>query len=330
MRSAHANQDEHHVPVLVGPVIEYLAPSPGKKILDATLGYAGHSVRLAEKLIPGGTLICLDRDAEALQAANARLEPYRAYLTIITQHCAFGNISQVLKELGAGIPPKMDGFLFDLGVSSAQLESAPGFSFRRDDYLDGRMNRSGDEPTVADIIESSSEQELSRIFWDYGDERYARRIARGITDFKATGSKLLTTGQLVKIVENAVPRAAWPRDINVSTKVFQALRIRCNGEMEQLQAGLDGAIDNLAPKGRIVVISYHSLEDRIVKNTFARRAGKEPSASGYSPAALAPNLNRESADLVLITRKPVVADDQELQANIRARSAKLRCAERIG
>jgi 16S rRNA (cytosine1402-N4)-methyltransferase len=191
------------------------------------------------------------------------------------------------------------------------------------------MNRRGDDPTVAELVADADEAELARIFWEYGQDRFSRRIAKRIAEFKSRGGRVETTGQLVRLVEEAVPRAAWPRDIHVATKVFQALRIRVNNELEQLQNGLNAAIDNLAPGGRVVVISFHSLEDSIVKSTFARRAGKAPGASGYSPAALMPDRDDAEPELRILTRKPVVPDELEKRANVRSRSAKLRAAERI-
>ena len=327
-RSDDVSQDDFHIPVLVEPVLTYLAPISGKTILDATEGGAGHSRRIAAAISPGGTLIGLDRDADALEVAEKRLAPYRSTIRIVLQHCEFGKITDVLQEVGGGLAVKLDGCLFDLGVSSYQLNHGLGFSFRRDEYLDGRLNRRGNERTVAELLAEAGEAELARIMWDYGEERFSRRIARRIAEFKAGGSAIETTGQLVRLVESAVPRSAWPREIHVATKVFQALRIEVNGELDQLRAGLDAAIDNLAPGGRVVVISYHSLEDSIVKSTFARRAGKAPGASGYSPAALMPNQNSNTPDLTLLTRKPIVADEIEKRINIRSRSAKLRAAER--
>lgn len=320
-----------HIPVLVEQVLFYLAPHPGSVVLDGTLGGAGHSREIAAAITPGGTLIGLDRDTEALKSAETILAPFEPGINIILKHAEFGKLAAVLDEVGGSDAnaPKLDGCLFDLGVSTYQLDSATGFSFRRDEYLDGRMNRQGDEPTVADLLEKMDEPELARVLWEFGEERFARRIARRITEYKESGSKVETSGQLVRIVEGAVPRSAWPRDIHVATKVWQALRIKCNGELEQLEVGLNAAIDSLTIGGRVVVISYHSLEDKIVKSTFARRAGKVPAASGYSPAALLPNVLNSAPELSILTRKPVIPDDLEKQKNNRSRSAKLRAAERI-
>lgn len=321
--------NEFHTPVLVEPVLTYLAPTPGNTVLDATEGGAGHSWKIAAAISPGGTLIGLDRDADALEVAESRLAPFRSNTRIILRHCEFDKIAEVLSDLGGGSPIRLDGCLFDLGVSSYQLEHGLGFSFRRDEYLDGRMNRRGDERTVAELLAETDEDELAHILWDFGQERFARRIARRIAEFKSRGSMVETTGQLVRLVEDAVPRSAWPRDIHVATKVFQALRMMVNGELDQLRAGLNTAIDNLAQHGRIVAICYQSLEDGIVKSTLAKRAGKAPGASGYSPAALMPNQFNTAPELKLLTRKPVVADELEKRINIRSRSAKLRAAERI-
>jgi len=321
--------DEFHIPVLVEPVLFYLAPSPGKTILDATEGGAGHSRLIAAAISPGGTLIGVDRDADALEVAGLRLAEYQSSIQIILHHCEFSKITDALSDRKTGAAFRLDGCLFDLGVSSYQLDHGLGFSFRRDEHLDGRLNRRGNDRTVAELLATTSEAELARIFWDFGQERFSRKIARRIAEFKDAGSRIETTGQLVRIVESAVPRSAWPRDIHVATRVFQALRIEVNGELDELRVGLNAAIDNLAPAGRIVVICYHSLEDSIVKSTFAKRAGKAPGPSGFSPAALMTEPTNLKPELKLLTRKPVTPDEFEKQRNIRSRSAKLRAAERI-
>ncbi len=314
----------YHTPVLLDEILDALNPQPGKTILDATLGGGGHSLALAQRLQPTGTLIGLDRDTDALQAAQSRLDSVQNFVSIILVHSAFGNMETALATNNAIKNRKLDGILFDLGVSSHQLDTQRGFSFRRDENLDMRMNQSEGE-SAGDVVRGASAAELERIFREYGEERWAKRIAQVIVERRAK-QPIETTAQLAQVVEQSVPRKAWPRDIHVATRVFQALRIAVNQELEQLQTGLEAALDRLAPGGRIAVISYHSLEDRIVKHAFAEAAGQGASAPGYSPAAFV-TATREPT-LRLVTRKPIVPTETEIARNPRARSAKLRVAER--
>ena len=316
---------KYHTPVLMDEIIQALAPQPGKTILDATLGGGGHSLALAEKLEPGGTLIGLDRDTDALQAARLRLEPVQNFVSIILLHTPFGNMDTALSAHAATENVKMDGILFDLGVSSHQLDTERGFSFRRDEILDMRMDRSRGI-AAGELLQTASPSELERIFREYGEERWAKRIAQFIGDRRAK-QPIETTAQLAQIVEQSVPRKAWPRDIHVATRVFQALRIAVNDELGQLRTGLEAAIHRLKPGGRIAVISYHSLEDRIVKHAFGDAAGMGASAPGSSPAAFL--MPEREPVLRLLTRKPILPTEAEITRNPRARSAKLRIAEKI-
>ena len=326
MSDSHAST--YHEPVMLAETLEYLAVGPGKTILDATLGGGGHSEAIAKAIRPKGTLIAFDRDTDAIRAAGTRLEALRADLSIILLHSDFGNMGAVLEASEVGGSSILDGVLFDLGVSSHQLDSQRGFSFRRDEPLDMRMNTTEGE-TAREWLAGANEAEISKALWEYGDERWARKIARALVDFQGHGEPIATTGQLASIVERAVPRSAWPRDIHVATRTFQAIRIAVNDELGQLSRGLEAAIQALAPGGRIVALSYHSLEDRIVKQTFAQAAGKAPSASGYSPAAFLTNVNTEAPLLELLTRKPILPTPEEVSRNPRARSAKLRAAMRV-
>ncbi len=321
-----SNASAYHEPVLLAETLRYLAPQPGETMLDATLGGGGHSAAIAPALMPGGTLIGLDRDREALEAAEARLAPLRARLTIILLHGAFGNLNSALASRPDTAEIQLDGALFDLGVSSHQLDTARGFSFRREEPLDMRMDASSG-PTAADLLATASEAEIARILFEYGEERWARRIAHNLVERRRHGERIATTGQLAALVESSIPRAAWPRDIHAATRTFQALRIAVNNELGQLEAGLAAAVERLKPGGRIVVISYNSLEDRIIKRAFAEWAGRGPSVPGSSPAAWLP-LESERK-LTLLTKKPVVPTAEEIARNPRARSAKLRTAERI-
>ena len=317
----------YHLSVMLQEALEYLAPQPGETMLDATLGGGGHSEALAQRLRPGGTLIGLDRDADALENAGRRLEPYRPDLDIILISTGFGNMEAALRAQPELATRKIDGILFDLGVSSHQLDTERGFSFRRDEFLDMRMNRTGSEPTAADLLATASETEIARILWEYGEERFSRRIAAAIVAQRERGQPLQTTTELASLVERAVPRAGWPKEIHVATRTFQGIRIAVNEELGQLEAGLTAAIARLSPGGRIVVLSFHSLEDRIVKRIFADAAGRTPNAPGSSPAAWLPSA-LQAPTLALLTRKPVLPTEAEIAHNPRARSAKLRAAMR--
>jgi 16S rRNA (cytosine1402-N4)-methyltransferase len=317
----------YHEPALLAETLEYLDPKPGETMLDATLGGGGHSLAIAERLRPGGTLIALDRDTEALEAGRARLAPLADTLTIILKHADFGNMGTALAAQKGGDNRILDGALFDLGVSSHQLDTARGFSFRREEPLDMRMDATAG-PSAADLIAAASEAEIARILWEYGEERWSRKIARSLVERRAQ-EPIRTTAQLAAIVERSVPRSAWPKEIHVATRTFQALRIAVNDELEQLKDGLQEAVARLRTGGRIVVISYHSLEDRIVKQTFARLAGRAASAPGSSPAAFLPNAEAPAPSLNLLTRKPVAPTAAEVARNPRARSARLRAARRV-
>jgi 16S rRNA (cytosine1402-N4)-methyltransferase len=320
------NADAYHIPVLLTECIALLQPAPGKIMLDATLGGGGHSLELARALGPDGILIALDRDPEALLAARARFDAAALDSTIILVQTPFGKLETALEADPRTANLRLDGVLFDLGVSSHQLDAARGFSFRRDEPLNMQMDSAGDR-SAADLLATITERELERILHEYGEERWARKIARAIIGRRESGERIETTAQLAGIVERAVPRSAWPRDIHVATRTFQALRIAVNDELGQLSVGLEAALTRLAPGGRIAVISYHSLEDRIVKQTFAAASGNAPSAPGSSPAAFLPP-ERETI-LKLLTRKPIVPTDVEIMRNPRARSARLRGAERL-
>ncbi len=315
----------YHEPVMPAEVLQYLAPLPGEIILDATLGGGGHSALIAQKIQPDGTLVGIDRDADALESAGARLAKIATHVDIILIRSDFGKLNFAIRDDARIKDRKLDGALFDLGVSSHQLDTQRGFSFRRDEPLDMRMDAANGRG-AAQFLAEESETEIARVLFEYGEERASRKIARRIVERRDRGEPVQTTGQLAAIVEGSIPRAAWPRDIHVATRTFQGLRIAVNDELGQLQSGLDAAIAKLSPGGRIVVISYHSLEDRIVKQTFARDAGKSGGAPGSSPAAFLPS-NAEPI-LEIITRKPVSPTEAETARNPRARSARLRAARK--
>lgn len=313
-----------HAPVLPAETVAYLAPKPGETALDATLGGGGHGALLARDLTPGGVLVGLDRDPEALRVAEDRLAPWKHTLSIIQIHAAFGKLDAALDESAQTAGLRFDLALFDLGVSSHQLDTPRGFSFRRDEPLDMRMDPAHPE-TAAGLLQRLSMQEITHILQDYGEERWASRIARALDARRKRAAPVRTTGELAALVEAAVPRAAWPRDIHVATRVFQALRIAVNEELDQLNMGLEAAVARLAPGGRIAVISYHSLEHRIVKQMFARLSGRAPSPPAWDPAVFCP---LAPPILTALTRKPITPSPEEIARNPRSRSAQMRVAQR--
>ncbi|RJX30610.1 MAG: 16S rRNA (cytosine(1402)-N(4))-methyltransferase RsmH [Desulfurivibrio sp.] len=286
-----------HLPVLLDEVIHYLAPRDGGLYVDGNLGLGGHSAAILAASSPGGRVIGFDWDEEALARARVNLAGYQGRVEFVRRN--FAELSEVLPALGVD---RVDGLLLDLGLSSLQLDaSSRGFSFQGCQPLDMRMDSRSPE-TAADLLNRAGEQELADIFYLYGEERQARRIAAQVVDARKK-SELTSTDQLVKIVENAVPRRFWPKKIHVATKVFQALRIAVNRELDNLQQILASVADFVKPGGRICVISFHSLEDRLVKRAF-----------------------RNNPALELVTAKAVTAADNEILANPRSRSARLRVA----
>jgi len=293
---------QRHVPVLLKEAIEYLQVRPGSTILDATLGLAGHASEIARQLGPAGRLIGFDRDPQALGLAKERLD----------QVCGeLGEQAPVIELIGEAFsaaplhvaPGTLDGLLADIGVSSLQLDEASrGFSFQADGVLDMRMDtRSG--PTAGQVVNEASERELADLIYEYGEERRSRRIARAIV----RGRPVTTTGQLARIVAAAAPAMKQDR-IHPATRTFQALRIHVNQELDEIRALMEAAPKLLKPSGRLVVISFHSLEDRIVKDSL-----REGAHQGI---------------WTVLTKKPVTGSEEEVERNPRSRSAKLRAAER--
>jgi len=292
-----------HTPVLMDEVMSYLLLSPGKVIVDCTLGEGGHSEGVLRKITPGGHLIGIDQDDDALSISRLRLSRFEGAFTLV--HDNFQNIRDVLSSLNLGA---MDGVIFDLGVSNMQLINPErGFSFQADGPLNMRMDKRA-QITAFDLINNLSEEEIANLIYTFGQERYSRRIAREIIKQRSKHF-ITTTGQLAEIVLEAVPVRERYKKIHPATRTFMALRIAVNRELEVLKSALTQAIDMLKRGGRICVISFHSLEDRIVKHEFKTQARKQR--------------------LKIITKKPVTASEAELENNRKSRSAKLRVAEKL-
>jgi 16S rRNA (cytosine1402-N4)-methyltransferase len=305
-----------HVPVLVREVMDFLQPTPGKRYIDGTLGGGGHSEAILSASGPDGQVLGLDRDDEAVAAASERLKRFGARLT--ARQASFADSHEVLSELGWD---KVDGVILDLGVSSWQIDAAErGFSFRLGGRLDMRMDRR-QSLDACRLVNTATVDELMRIFRAYGEEPQARRIAERI----AAERKLRPiegTDELARLVERV--KGGRRRDHHPATQVFQALRIAVNQELDQLEHFLDDGFALLRPNRRLVIISFHSLEDRLVKNAFR----KWSRACLCPPRALVCQCGW-SQKVKLLTKKPLVPGDTETAANPRARSAKLRAAERV-
>lgn len=298
--SVAEGSDPLHRSVLLNECLQYLRPVSGGVYVDGTLGLGGHSAAILERSAPDGRVIAFEWDEEALRWSRQRLQAYGDRLTIVRRN--FAELVEGLGELGID---RIDGLLLDVGVSSLQLdqEGRRGFSFQRDEPLDMRMDNR--RPlTAGRLLATCSEEELADIFYYYGEERQARPIAAAIVESRRR-EEIVTTKQLVAVVVRAVPRRFHPKHIHVATKVFQALRIAVNGELENLARVIDDGAAFLKPEGRLAVISFHSLEDRIVKRKFLA-----------------------DPRLAVVTKKSVVASREETELNPRARSARLRVAER--
>ena len=307
-----------HKPVLLGPCIEALRIHPDGIYVDGTLGRAGHSREIAQRLTTG-RLICIDRDQAAIDAAQERLAPWLDRVTLV--HGNFSELGDVLRQAGVS---GADGMLFDLGVSSPQLDDASrGFSYMQDAPLDMRMDTSA-PLTAADVVNTWSQEELRRILFEYGEERYAPAIARAIVRAREN-APVKTTLELVEIINSAMPPAALREKQHPAKRSFQAIRIAVNGELDALPPMLDAAVNGLNPGGRLAVITFHSLEDRIVKRALAEMA-KGCICPPEFPVCVCGRRPR----VRLVNRRPVTADDAELADNPRARSAKLRVAEKCG
>ena len=307
-----------HKPVLLEECIQALNIRPDGVYVDGTLGLAGHSMEIARRLTTG-RLICIDRDQAAIDAARARLAPWLDHVTLV--HSNFSELGEVLSAAGVN---GADGMLFDLGVSSPQLDDASrGFSYMQDAPLDMRMDTAA-PLTAYEVVNAWSQEELRRILYEYGEERYAPAIAKAIVRARET-APVKTTLELVEVIKSAMPPAALREKQHPAKRSFQAIRIAVNGELDALPPMLRAAVDGLNPGGRLAVITFHSLEDRIVKRTLADLARGCTCPPDF-PVCVCGKKPR----VRLLNRKPITAGSAELADNPRARSAKLRTAEKCG
>lgn len=307
-----------HVSVLYKPVLELLDIKPDGIYLDGTLGGGGHASGVCERLSKEGVFIGIDRDKDALEAAGKRLAPYGCSKFLVQSN--YEDVKRVLQDLGI---LRVDGALLDLGVSSFQLDNPErGFSYMQDAPLDMRMN-ADDSLTAEEVVNEYSQQQLAKIIKEYGEEKWAARIAQFIAEARKE-RRIETTFELVDIIKRAVPAAARRDGPHPAKRTFQAIRIEVNDELGQLTRAVNDFIDILAPGGRLAIISFHSLEDRIVKEAFQKR---------LNPCTCPPDFPvcvcGKKPDVRKVTRKPVEADSEELAANPRSRSAKLRVLEKM-
>lgn len=307
-----------HKSVLLDECLTGLDIKPDGIYIDGTAGGGGHSYEIAARLTSGGKLYALDRDKEAVEAATERLKPFSDRATVINAN--FSEIASVVKDLNL---PHLDGILMDIGVSSYQLDNPDrGFSYNHDAPLDMRMSRE-QETSAATVVNEYTEFDLADIIWKYGEERWAKRIAQFIVEERSI-KPIETTFELNEIIKKAVPAGARRDGPHPSKRTFQAIRIAVNNELGELETALNDGIDLLSKGGRFAVITFHSLEDRIVKNIFAERV-----KGCICPPEMPVCVCGKKPELKLVNRKPIVASKEELEDNPRSRSAKLRVAEKI-
>ena len=306
-----------HKSVLLEETIDNLNIKPDGIYVDGTLGGAGHSYQIAKRLTGGGRLIGIDQDADAIAAATERLKEFEERVTIVRNN--YCNMDKVLDELGID---KVDGILLDIGVSSYQLDTASrGFTYNVDTALDMRMDQR-QSLTARDIVNEYSEMELFHIIRDYGEEKFAKNIAKHIVN-KRKESPIETTGQLIEVIKSAIPMKVRAVGGHPAKKTFQAIRIECNRELDVLKDSIDAMIDLLNPGGRLCIITFHSLEDRIVKRAFKKNENPCTCPPNF-PVCVCGNVSKGKQ----LTRKPIIPGEEELEYNKRAKSSKLRVFER--
>lgn len=293
-----------HKPVLLKEIIEYLNPMPGQVFVDGTANGGGHTMAIAEKVVPDGKVLAIEWDAELSKELELKTKNLKLKTDVIVVNDNYANLKNILSQNKIN---SIDGIVLDLGFSSLHLESSGrGFSFQKDEPLDMRYNQ-GQELTAYEIVNGWPEEDIARILRDYGEERFSYKIAKSIYNQRKR-EKIATTNNLVKVVEAAVPAFYRRGKINCATRTFQALRIAVNGELDNIEKVLPQIVEVLNNGGKIAIISFHSLEDRIIKNFFRDKAKED--------------------ELKVITKKPIVAGEDEMRENPRSRSAKLRIAEK--
>lgn len=306
-----------HKSVLLNECIEGLNIKKEGIYVDGTLGGGGHSYEILRKLSPNGRLIGIDRDKDALNAASKKLNEFNNFTTVHDNHA---NILEILKNLGI---QGVDGILLDLGVSSYQLDEASrGFSYMNDAPLDMRMNRE-DKISAYEVVNNYSEEKLSRIFFDYGEERYSKSIAKKICKVREE-NKISTTLELVEVIKSAMPSSALNEKQHPAKRVFQAIRIEVNEELIKLKQAVEDSIKALNNGGRLAIITFHSLEDKIVKHTYEDMQGRCTCPKDF-PVCVCNYISYGR----IVNKKPIISNEEELKENPRARSAKLRIFERI-
>ena len=317
MNERENRPEEIHASVLLDETIRALDPQPNGVFIDATLGLGGHAEAILEKA-SNSHVVGIDQDLEAIAIAKERLTRFGKRVQIV--HANFSEIKRVAADAGI----TADGIIADLGVSSLQFDSeSRGFSFRFDAPLDMRMDAESGVETAADLLEILSEEEIANLIYGYGEERFSRRIARRIVEKREAGEPVRTTKQLADLVEKVVKRSQRDK-IHPATRTFQALRIAVNHELEILERFIADSIDLLKKEGRLAVITFHSLEDRIVKQTLQRLAGK-----CFCPPRMPKCVCGAARIVEVLTKKPVTAGDDEVNRNPRARSAKLRACIKL-
>jgi 16S rRNA (cytosine1402-N4)-methyltransferase len=311
-------QEYQHRPVLLAETIQYLKINPAGIYVDATVGGAGHASKIADLLTSDGLLIGIDQDQNAIAAARERLKNTLPKVTLIRRNFVY--LAEILKELNLST---VDGILFDLGVSSPQLDMEErGFSYKNDAPLDMRMDQA--QPfSAAHLVNTAPVEELAKIFWEYGEERFGKRIATMI-DQNRREREIKTTGELAEIIKRAIPAATRRTGPHPAKRSFQALRIAVNHELEFLRSGLEQALSLLKPGGRLVAISFHSLEDRLVKGSFA-----EWSQGCKCPRNIPVCICNQKPRVTVVTKKAIIPSTAEVNVNPRAHSAKLRAVEKI-
>ncbi len=318
MNKLETQTEDLHKSVLLAESIEFIEPSGKKNIVDATLGLGGHTeaiLSVSEKVNVFG----IDQDIEAIEFAKKRLDKFGSRIKILQAN--FSEIKQVLKEAGI---EEVDGIIADLGVSSLQFDSPErGFSFRFDAPLDMRMDKNSETETAAELLARHSEEEIANLIYEYGEERFSRRIARRIVERRKMGNPIETTFELAELVKSSVKRSRKDK-IHPATKTFQALRIAVNSELEILETFLRESVDLLNADGRLVVITFHSLEDRIVKRTMQNLSGR-----CFCPPKFPKCVCGSVKIIEILTRKPIIPSEQEQRENPRSRSAKLRACRKI-